>query len=424
MGADVRPLYVGFAGSPAGNGSWVATTTPPESVGTNNYFTISAFRPEGGRYARKKADFAGQCAVVLDDVTELVDPEKQKAQIPFERITLAPSWALETSSGNFQIGFILDKPITAVADADALTDSIIEAGLSDPGATGPATRLMRLPVGLNGKYTPPFTCALRMWAPFRKYSVEELRQGLDFHGSTTLPEPPREASKTAIPARREAPKHSGSQRAGNAVYAPAKAVNPVLEALQERGLVRRQIDKGKYEISCPWKGDHTDEVDSGAAYWEPDDNHPIGSFKCMHGHCAERHIDDLLKFLGLDAEDACLKARIIARPGEANRIVLAAEEELAKTGKYFRRGGQVVSVVRSKEKGCVRLLPATQQSLLIELCRLTRWLHYDGRSKSEVPCDPPPKYLLAILDNQVQTVLPELIGISRQPVIGVNVGII
>ncbi len=417
LGPDVQPLYVGFAGSPAGNGNWGAIKTPPENAGTNNYFTISAFKPSGGRYSRKKANFAAQCAVVLDDVTERVDHEKQKAQIPFDRITLAPSWALETSSGNFQIGFILSEPITAVADADALTESIIAAGLSDPGATGPATRLMRLPVGLNGKYTPPFTCALRMWEPARKYSVKELRQGLDLRSQSTLPEAPQEAKKTAITARREAPRHSDSQTSGNAVYAPAKAVNPVLEALQERGLIRRQIDKGKYEISCPWKSEHTDEVDSGAAYWEPDDNHPIGSFKCMHGHCAERHIDDLLKFLGLDAEDACLKARITTRPGEVNRIVLAAEEELAKTGKYFRRGGQVASIVRSKEKGGVRLLLATQQSLLIELCRLTRWLHYDGRSKCEVPCDPPTKYLLAILDDHEQTALPELIGISRQPVI-------
>lgn len=209
VGADVQPLYVGFAGSPAGNGSWGVLKTPPEGTETNNYFTISAFKPADGRYSRKKANFAAQCAVVLDDVTERVDPEKQKAQIPFDRITLAPSWALETSAGNYQIGFILSEPITAVADADALTESIIAADLSDPGATGPATRLMRLPVGLNGKYTPPFTCALRLWEPARKYSVEELRQGLDLHSRAQLPKPPQEAPQTAITARREAPRHSG-----------------------------------------------------------------------------------------------------------------------------------------------------------------------------------------------------------------------
>ena len=70
----------------------------------------------------------------------------------------------------------------------------------------------------------------------------------------------------------------------------------------------------------------------GTAYFEPDDNWPIGGFKCLHGHCADRNIHDLLSFLGIEVNAARMKPTIHVMPGEIHRVVDAAERELAYRG--------------------------------------------------------------------------------------------
>ena len=94
--------------------------------------------------------------------------------MPRDRLTLEPTWLLETSPGNFQAGFILQEPISDGDVADALVESVITAGLSDKGANGPCARLARLPVGGNGKITPSFQCGLVAWNPEFRYSINDL----------------------------------------------------------------------------------------------------------------------------------------------------------------------------------------------------------------------------------------------------------
>ena len=51
-----------------------------------------------------------------------------------------------------------------------------------------------------------------------------------------------------------------------------------LMALRDRGLYKAPLGDGKHDITCPWLKDHTGEVNGGTAYFEPDDNWPIGGF--------------------------------------------------------------------------------------------------------------------------------------------------
>ena len=168
--------------------------------------------------------------------------------------------------------------------ADRLMNAIVAAGLCDPGANGPRARLARLPVGVNGKHTPPFPCRMVEWSPELRYSVDELVDGLELEMA--------EAGR---------PKRQGTRRAqerpvdGDPVWIPRPDENAVLVALRQRGLYKAPLGDGKHDITCPWVKEHTDEVDGGTAYFEPDDNWPIGGFKCLHGHCAERHVRDLLR---------------------------------------------------------------------------------------------------------------------------------
>ena len=105
-----RLVVVSFAGNPATVGKsawfgkpWIADKTLL-SVDHNNYTSFATFRPDDeGKYQRQKKQFAALYAVMLDDIG---------VKVPLDRITLDPSWMIETSKDNYQIGFILSEPLT------------------------------------------------------------------------------------------------------------------------------------------------------------------------------------------------------------------------------------------------------------------------------------------------------------------------
>jgi predicted DNA-binding transcriptional regulator AlpA len=99
---------------------------------------------------RRRAS-SGLYAVMLDDVG---------TKVAMERLTLAPSWLLETSPGQSSGRVSAGEPLTDGGCADRLMNAIVAAGLCDPGANGPSARLARLPVAVNGKHTPPFACRM------------------------------------------------------------------------------------------------------------------------------------------------------------------------------------------------------------------------------------------------------------------------
>lgn len=118
-GTDSAPVCVSFSCSPAVAcpADWYGfawnKVNEPKDIRCNSYFSISAFRSdEHGKYRRKKSQFVGQFAIAFDDVVAQTVAGKTKAQIPWSQIKLAPSWVLETSEGNFQIGYILAEPIS------------------------------------------------------------------------------------------------------------------------------------------------------------------------------------------------------------------------------------------------------------------------------------------------------------------------
>lgn len=145
----------------------------PES---NNYINCSSFYESEDRpFSVKITSFAALHFLVLDDVGTKVPME------PFDGFE--PSWLIETSPGNHQIGIVLDKPIADKATAEGLIKAIIRAGLTDPGASG-VSRWARLPVGINGKpknsekLDKYFRCRTKHWNPARSYSVQEIIAGL------------------------------------------------------------------------------------------------------------------------------------------------------------------------------------------------------------------------------------------------------
>jgi hypothetical protein len=258
---DNRPLVVSFEGNPANapgkvwfGRPWAGGVGLPANLpaNANNYFSLAVFRPdESGRYRRQKAQFHALAAVMLDDIG---------TKVAMERLTLAPSWLLETSPDNHQAGYLLSEPLTGGLAADRLMNAIVAAGLCDPGANGPRARLARLPVAINGKHSPPFCCRLVGWTPEQRYSVEELVAGLQL-----------EMIQAGRPKRQTDRSTQETPADGDPVWIPRPEENAVIARLRDRGLYKVPLGDGKHDITCPWVREHTGAVDGGTAYFEPGD---------------------------------------------------------------------------------------------------------------------------------------------------------
>ncbi|MBI4381417.1 MAG: AAA family ATPase [candidate division NC10 bacterium] len=69
----------------------------------------------------------------------------------------------------------------------------------------------------------------------------------------------------------------------------------VLGEFQRRDLYLRALAPPKHAVTCPWQGEHsTDSGLSETCIFEPASHGEPWGFKCMHSHCSERSIKDVL----------------------------------------------------------------------------------------------------------------------------------
>jgi len=391
-----KPIVINFKGSPAEKQNWSGKAFDghnnlPDSH--NNYLSMGSYRPnEKGQYARTKAQCEAVHWFLLDDVGvgQKVDPSK---------ITLAPSWKLETSAGNFQLGYIMKEPLRDLKLAETIVVAYIDAGLSDKGANGALTRIGRLPVAVNGKYD--FDCQLVDWHPERRYTVDEFVEGLQLDL--------QKKSKTSTKAK----------ASHDDVHVARADQNPVINALVKRDLYKQPLGDGKHDVLCPWAHEHT-TGDGGTAYFEPSGAYLLGGFKCLHGHCADRHISALYNELGLTREEAKHLPIIKTSAGEIHRIVDAAEIELSLTGRHYQRGGIIVTVSTDPQSKATNVKSLSQPSLMRILSALASWQRFDQRQQGWICCDPPEKHTRILYDASAYPHLPILNGIARHPYLRKN----
>lgn len=402
-----RPIVVSFSGDPAAVGKsawfgkhWIADKTPLTDS-SNNYTSFATFKPDDeGKYRRQKKHFVALYAVMLDDIG---------VKVQEDRITLESSWKIETSPSNFQIGFILGEPITDPVKADNLLNSIIESGLCDPGANGACARLGRLPVAINGKYKNSdgslWHCQLKEWNSERRYSVQEIVDGLQIEL--------KDSSQQRCDKGRKNSQQSDPHQ--DDVHIPRADENPVITALKNSGRYKQPLGDGKHDITCPWVHEHTDQVDHGTAYFEPSESYLLGGFKCQHGHCADRRVSSLYDFLGISKIEAKHKPMIYVQAGEIPRICDAAESEMAKTLRHYQRGGMIVTIATDPGTRETTVKPLTLPSLTRVLAGLAIWQRYDKRSEAWYVSDPSERHVRVLHDAASYLYLPVLNGIARQP---------
>lgn len=390
-------------------GGWIATPANQGiqslSANHNNYVGCSSFFPgDDGSFKARKDRFAAFHFLMLDDIG---------TKVPFERLgSFELSWLIETSPGNYQGGIILANPISDAAGAVRLLTAVIDAGLCDPGAAGPLSRWARLPVAVNGKpkhkdnLGEPFHCRLTEWRPEKRYTLDEILARLELERA-----PGRRPKHSKTPSV----KRSEWDDDAHDVLMPQTAENPVVAALKERGLYKTPLGSGKHDITCPWVEEHTDALDTGAAYFEPDDLYPLGGFCCQHSHGERYHIKDLLAQLEIPNIEARHKPLIRVIPGDLHRVVDAAEKELAARGRHFQSGGLIVSISSDPTTGDPSIVPTSAQALARELSVAALWEKYDRRSDAWVRCDPPQRHVSILYDAQDFRHLPPLAGVIRQP---------
>lgn len=389
-----------------GTGGWTAIRSEVVvgdlSKTNNNYINCSSFYAgTDGIFKARKNHFAACHFLLLDDLG---------TKVPLDRLAgIQPTWLIETSSGNFQGGIVFDHPLVDGAAATRLLSAIIDAGLCDPGSTGPLSRWARLPEAINGKPKhadstgKPFSCRLVAWRPDHRYTPEQIVERLDL----TLP-PAGRPRKQANPEVR-------SDHSADDVLTPRADVNPVVAVLKERGLYKTPLGSGRHDITCPWVHEHTDGQDSGTAYFEPDEFHAFGGFCCQHSHRDKYHITELLTFLGIQKALARHRSVIRVVAGDLYRVVDAAEHELANAGRHYQCGGLIVSVSTDPMSGNPSIVPTSVQALTRELSIAATWEKYDQRSSAWACCDPPTRHVANLYEGQSFRHLKPLSGVARQP---------
>lgn len=376
------------------------------SAENNNYVNCASFQPDGdGSLKARKDRFAACHFLMLDDLG---------GKVPFERLAgFELSWLIETSPGNYQGGIILTEPITDGAEATRLLNAIIDAGLCDPGATGPLSRWARLPTAINGKpkYADasgtPFHCRLIEWRPDKRYAPQEIVDRLQLELAPT--------GRSKKPAKRFADLPRGIGDETDEVLTPKAAENPVVAALKAHGLYKTPLGSGRHDMTCPWGHEHSDGFDSGAAYFEPDEFYPLGGYCCQHSHRTKYHVRQLLDFLGVRNAEARHKPVIRVVAGDLHRVVDAAEKELSNRGRHYQSGGLIVSVSTDPTSGDPSIVPTSMPALTRELSVAATWEKYDGRTEDWVRCDPPTRHVSILYDAQCFRHLPPLAGVVRQP---------
>lgn len=242
---------------------------------SNQYFTVSRFYcDEKGHARRRKSLYIATYVIVLDDVKEKLSLE-QVQKLP------DPTWILETSPGSEQWGYLLNEPCTNRHRVENLLDGLVANGLApdgrDPGMKG-VTRYVRLPDGYNLKAKKmvngqPFKCRMLEWNPFSTVTLEQLAVPFAVN----------------LDAQRRETRVDGAAAVGDH---PLLSIPDLIHLKDERS-------DGRFDITCPWVGEHTNRVDNGAAVFTNADG-SIG-FKCHHGACQDRTGKDLLEYIEMEA---------------------------------------------------------------------------------------------------------------------------
>jgi len=110
-----------------------------------------------------------------------------------------------------------------------------------------------------------------------------------------------------------------------------------------------------------------------------------------------------------------MKPTIRVMPGELNRVVDAAERELAQSHRFYQRGGLIVTVVTDPGTRETRVQEIGPPALQRALAGAATWERFDARCQDWARIDPPARHAGVLFDSPSYPHLPVLSGLARQP---------
>lgn len=201
---------------------------------------------------RRQANAVAVLAVVLDDVG---------TKVPRDKILLAPTWELETSPGNFQLGFLLKEASPDIHAADELYAGLVAAGLQDPGVRD-CNRLFRVPNSVNNKPGKDnYRAVLHDFNEARVYTLKSLAKGLKVK--------PVSLAKSWV--------DTGERPA-------AGQDDALLDWMLDKGMVLCRATRGWLEIECPFSEEHTDGRETCKYLPLSESNCGRPQVRCHHSH--------------------------------------------------------------------------------------------------------------------------------------------
>ncbi|MGV3498810.1 MAG: hypothetical protein ACO1OR_08300, partial [Hydrogenophaga sp.] len=101
------------------------------------------------------------------------------------------------------------------------------------------------------------------------------------------------------------------------------AADPVVDYLYEHGWVTDVEPDGRLHVRCPWESEHTTDTGASSTTYFPAGvgGFDTGGFKCMHTHCAGRHVGMFTEAIGWVTQSF----NVIMSPSEYAAAVDAGE---------------------------------------------------------------------------------------------------
>ena len=284
------PLWRRTAGRSTSPGFPVSSPGVLKPVDALFFGTSTMHADTDGAVRNRQSLFHDLRLIVLDDIG---------TKIPLDSLPAAmrdtASYIIESSPGNFQYGYVFDTPVTDLAAAKVLVQSVYRSGFTDSGG-GLVNKAVRLPYGVNGKagdgqdfQVKLHRCGDSEWTP--QALLDAI--GSDLVWTAVL--------EDAVEARKASRDIVASD------WSPVRLttgtgdgyVDPVLEWLSVTDRVISETDDW-ITIQCPWHEGHTQEG-SHAGY------SPIGrgdpayadrrAFHCFHDHCSDQRIAEMLDWV-------------------------------------------------------------------------------------------------------------------------------
>lgn len=244
------------------------------STDSQYYFcTMSVHPDEEGKIRRQDKNFEALHVIVLDDVGTKAQPN-----------SVIPSYVIESSPGNFQWGYILEHPITDYVEANRIMRSIALNGKLSDKATNSCNRVVRLPLGINGKEGDKKLHKVRLvtYEPDRRFDPYKLLVEWD----------------VSLDDARRLPSHIKTELADGVSSEEALDTDVLYNWLVQEGRVYSSISpSGFVKVDCPRASEHSVMSYAGYSPLGYGDNPGRRVFKCFHSHESGGGAPDTAEYL-------------------------------------------------------------------------------------------------------------------------------